>query len=311
MSVPHPSSPFRRVPRPAAAWLLAGLAAGCLVAAEPGPMRYLYHPPESALDRRYEYQWRMLELALERTVPEFGPYEMKPSAMMTERRQRHELMHATGALTLMYLSPTPELEARLWPVRIPIDKNLGGYGVFLVRREDLPKLAAVREADQLRAFTFGLGQDWVDVGILRASGLRVVTGSSYDGLFEMLANGRFDLFPRGAVEILDEFEQRRARLPNLAIEPGLVFYYPLPMYFWFSRTPEGRRLAARVDAGLRALLADGTFDRVFDEFQREKIRRLALGARRIIRIENPNLGPETPFADRRLWFDPATYRLDP
>jgi ABC-type amino acid transport substrate-binding protein len=271
-------------------------------------MVYIYHPPESQLDRRYLYQWKMLEVALERTTKEFGPYSMEASAFMTERRQTYELVNATGKLTVMYLSPTPELERQLIPVRIPVDKNLGGFCVFLVRNQDLPRLANVRTADDLRGFRVGLGLDWVDVGILQANRFRVVTGSSYDGLFEMLANGRFELFPRATVEILDEFEQRKSAFPNLAIEPNLVFYYPLPMYFWFTKTAAGQRLASRVEAGLRAMLADGTFDRIFTEFQDAKIQKLALRSRRIIRIDNPNLGPETPFADRRLWFDPATYR---
>jgi hypothetical protein len=36
--------------------------------------------------------------------------------------------------------------------------------------------------------------------------------------------------------------------------------------------------------------------------------RLRLKERRVLRIPNPFVGPETPFGDRRLWFDPATYR---
>ena len=281
---------------------------GFVLTSAAAPMRYVYHPPESKLDHRYIYQWKMLEISLEQTVATFGPYTMEPSAFMTERRQAHELMNATGLLSVMYLSPTPELEKHLIPVRIPVDKNLGGYCVFLLRAQDLPRLAAVRTADGLRPFRIGLGLGWVDVGILESNGFRVVTGSSYDGLFEMLANGRFDLLPRAAVEILDEFEQRKAVLPNVVIEPNLIFYYPLPMYFWFARTAEGQRLASRVDSGLRAMITEGTFDRIFTEYQGAKIEKLALRSRHIIRIDNPNLGPETPFADKRLWFDPATYR---
>jgi hypothetical protein len=97
-------------------------------------------------------------------------------------------------------------------------------------------------------------------------------------------------------------------LPELAIEKNLVFYYPLPMYFWFSRTEEGRRLAARAEEGMWAMIADGTYDRIFDAHQRHKIETLRLAKRRTLAIPNPLLGPETPLADRRLWFDPRSYR---
>ena len=39
-----------------------------------------------------------------------------------------------------------------------------------------------------------------------------------------------------------------------------------------------------------------------------EIERLRLKSRTIFRIANPFVGPETPFADKRLWFDPQTYR---
>jgi len=273
-----------------------------------GVMTYIHHPPESARDVRYLYQWEVLRTALEKTQGEWGPYRLVAGDVMTERRQAYELRNATGNLTVMYLGTTPEFERELVPVRIPVDRSLGGYCVFLVRAGEQARFDAVRTLDDLRQFTYGLGLGWIDVEILRASGFKVVTGSSYDGLFEMLVNRRFDVFLRGAVEILDEYEQRRGELRDLRIEDSLLLYYPLPMYFWFAKTPEGQRLSQRAEAGLRLMLADGSYDEIFDRYQRAKIERLQLKKRTIFRIENPFLGPETPLADRRLWFDPATYR---
>jgi hypothetical protein len=288
------------------AWVAVGLLtlASRLFAA--APMRYIYHAPESVLDVRYEYQWEILRTALEKTRAKWGDYEMVRSDFMSERRQAFELKHATGKLTVMYLSPTPDFEANLLPIRIPVDRNLGAYCVLLIRKEDQPKLSAVRTLDDLRRFRFGLGLGWIDVGILTASGFKIVTGSNYDGLFEMLVHRRFDVFPRAAVEILDEYEQRKRNLPALHIEETMIFYYPMPMYFWFPRTPYGRRLSARAEEGMWMMIRDGTYDRIFEKYQRHKIERLNLRKRRIFRIDNPYLGPETPFADKRLWFTPES-----
>ena len=271
-------------------------------------MTYIYHPPESSLDVRYLYHWEILRTALEKTKPKWGAYRMTPSAFMTEQRQAFELKNATGRLTVMYLSTTPEFEKALVPIRIPVDKNLGGYCVFLIRKSDQSRFAAAKTLDDLRRFSYGLGLGWIDVGILRHSGFNVVTGSSYDGLFEMLVQKRFDVFLRAAVEVLDEYDRRKRSFPDLYIEDGIILYYPLPMYFWFSRTAEGRRLAARAEEGMRMMIADGTYGAIFDKYQRPKIERLRLKARRIFRIDNPNVGPETPFGDKKLWFDPQTYK---
>ena len=208
----------------------------------------------------------------------------------------------------MYLGTTPDFEKRLVPIRIPVDKNLGGYCVFLIRKGEQARFDSLRTINDLHKLSFGLGLGWIDVDILRSSGFRVVTGSSYEGLFEMLVQKRFDLFLRAATEVLDEYDIRKKTLPDLRIESSILFYYPLPMYFWFPKTEQGRRLAARAEEGMRMMIADGTYDRIFDRYQRRKIERLRLKERRIFRIPNPLVGPETPFSDKRLWFEPETYK---
>src|SRR5262249_52023885 len=168
-------------------------------------MTYIYHPPESDLDVRYRYHWDVLKKALDKTTDDWGPYRMVPSELMTERRQAYELENATGTLTVMYLGTRPDFERKLVPVRIPVDRNLGGYTVFLIPGGEEGALAAVRSGAALRRFPYGLGLGWVGVDTLKANGFNVITGSSYDGLFEMLVNRRFDVFLRAAVEVLDEY----------------------------------------------------------------------------------------------------------
>jgi len=270
--------------------------------AAPAPMRYIHNAPESAGDIRYEYQWEILRTALERTRASDGPYELLPAAAMTEQRQTDEMLAGSPTINVMYLGTEPDFETRLWPVRIPVDRNLGGYSILMARRETEAALAQVRSVQDLRRFSVGLGLGWLDVGILRSNGFNVVPGSSYDGLFQMLDNRRFDVFPRAVVEVLGEYERVHPAMPDLVLDDKLILYYPLPMYFWFQRTPEGKRLAARARKGLLAMIADGSYQRIFDKHQGWKIKRLKLERRRLLAIHNPLLGPETPFDDARLWY---------
>ena len=267
-------------------------------------MTYIYDAPESQLDKRYDYHWEILRTALEKTKEKYGPYLMKPSGFMTEKRQTQELKAASGKLTVMYLSTIPEFEKELIPIRIPVDKNLGGYCVFLIRKGEQERFDNVKTLDDLRKFSYGLGLGWIDVDILRSNNFKVVTGSNYEGLFEMLVNKRFDIFLRATVEVLDELKERTEKLPEMTIERNLILYYPLPMYFWFSKNAEGKRLAARAEEGMRKMIDDGTYDKIFDSYQKHKVDELDLKHRRILKIENPFLVPETPFNDKRLWFDP-------
>lgn len=264
---------------------------------------YTYNAPESDLDVRYQYHWEILQTALEKTRAKYGSYTMLPSPRMTEKRQTAELMKGSDLISVMYLGTTQEFEKKLIPIRIPIDKNLGGYNVFLVRKDNAGKFAHVNSLNDLQKFSYGLGSGWVDVGILESNGFTVVTGSTYEGLFRMLVERRFEIFLRGAVEVLDEVEQRKRDMPDLHVEDSIILYYPLPMYFWFSKNAHGRQLAQRAETGLRMMIDDGSFDRIFEKYQRRKIEQLRLRTRKIFRINNPNLGPETPFHDKRLWFD--------
>ena len=265
---------------------------------------YIYNAPESDLDVRYQYHWEILQTALEKTRARYGTYTMLPSLRMTEKRQTAELMKGSDLISVMYLGTTQEFEKKLIPIRIPVDKNLGGYNVFLLRKDNAGKFAHVQSLKELQKFSYGLGSGWVDVGILESNGFTVVTGSSYEGLFRMLVERRFDIFLRGATEVLDEVEQRKRDMPDLQVEDSIILYYPLPMYFWFSKNEQGRRLAQRAETGLRMMIEDGSFDRIFEKYQRRKIEQLHLRTRKIFRINNPYLVPETPFDDKRLWFDP-------
>ena len=41
-------------------------------------------------------------------------------------------------------------------------------------------------------------------------------------------------------EVLDEYKERMRRSRIWRSSTTICFYYPLPMYFWFSKTEQGR-----------------------------------------------------------------------
>lgn len=297
--------------------LLGGLAVLLAVAAGLAPLpvaraadaaaqwHFVHNAPETADDHRYDYHWRVLRAALEATREKYGAYALEPGVAMNEKLQIVEMQRPHGALNTLVLDATLALEQALQPIKIPIDKGLLGYRVFLIQAEDQPRFAAVQSLEQLRQFRFGQQREWSDVAVYKAAGLPVVAGSSYEGLFRMLMLRRFDAFGRGVTEVTGELEYWRKKYPQMAIENELLLYYPLPVYFWFPRSAEGSRHAQRAEEGMLALIADGTLDRLFAEEYGPIIEAMHLGRRRVLKIANPGLPPGQPFEIKSYWFEPG------
>jgi hypothetical protein len=285
------------------------LAALWLAAGSCGAVTRVVYPLTSLddSDSRYEYDWAVLRVALQKTEPRYGPFELQQSTQaMSSQRVAQELLTSSGRINVFARATSPELEQQFLPVRLPIDKGLLGYRIFLVRDADLPRFAAVRTQDDLRTLRAGQGKDWIDVPLLREAGFTVVEGSSYPGLFAMLDAGRFDWFSRGIDEAQREWQERRSSFPHMAVEPGLLLQYPLPLYFFLRRDAEGKLLAQRITDGMEMMIKDGSLNALFQQYKGESIKAGGLSKRRVLRLKNPRLTPETPLSRSELWFNPLT-----
>ncbi len=281
--------------------LLVTLLLACPLWVQAQTMRYVYPPPESGSDTRLNYYWELLQAALDETVPQWGPYALQASPKVMNAGRAELLLSAATDISVMARTTSIARESTLRPIRIPLDKGLTGYRLFLIKSDTQAWADPVRTLPQLQALSIGQGATWVDSDILRANGFRVVTAPTYELLLPMLDSGRFDLFSRGVNEISQELAVGRQTFPALAIERKLLLYYPLPRYFFFPRTPEGERLAQRADAGLRVLIKNGKFERRYQAFKKSILSDINLGGRRVFSIPNPLLPKDTPLADRSLW----------
>ncbi|SDH21186.1 ABC transporter substrate-binding protein [Propionivibrio dicarboxylicus] len=270
------------------------------------PLRLTYPPPEAAGDERHSYYWELLEAALTANRDRFGDFEMHPYPLpMTFQRGVAEVETGKGLVNIVSRATNRDLETRLLPIRIPLDKGLLGARMFLVMPETQAKLERVRTLKELQEFTIGQNPAWTDVKILQSAGFNVVLSEGYSTLFAKLAAGRFDLFSRGIIEIESEWRNNRDERPGLSIEKRFLLHYPMPRYFFVPRTAEGARMAERIEDGLLRLRRSGEFDRRFKKWKQLVLKDLQLSGRIVFRLANPELGPETPLADKSWWDDLA------
>ena len=255
----------------------------------------------SPADYRREYSKSLLKLVMERTVPEFGPYEIENADAHMERPR---LLQALKEGKLVNVTAYPA-DARwikeLSSVPVPTDMGLQSWRIALINGKQQVRFRKLQLPGGLKQLVAGVGSAWVTRSSLQDNGFRYVTGSNYAGLFEMLLAGRFDYFPRGVNEIFQEYDQRRTTFPQLAIEDSIVLHDNIPSMFFVS--PRHPRLYRRILAGMESLLKDGTLERFALEHHRSHLLRAKLCHRRRIELPNKYIDPAM-LARKDLWLDP-------
>ncbi|MDO9619861.1 MAG: hypothetical protein Q7J43_19495 [Pseudomonas sp.] len=279
--------------------LLVSLLTPPLQADDSGTLRY---PRRADGDEfRSLYALAQLQLALDKAG---SPLRLEPSHYSMEQERALVNLEHNDRLDVAWSMTSIEREQRLLPVRIPLDKGLFGWRIALLPKSRAQLLKNVRTLDDLRQFSAGQGHDWPDSAILRSHGLPVKVSSNYGSLFRMLQAQRFDYFPRSVIEIWDELEHPRAR--QLIVDPHVLLHYPTALYFFFSRKrPE---LAETVRIGMEKAIADGSFERLFQQHFAASLQRAQLDQRQLIELHNPLLPSATPLQRRELWFTAPSVR---
>lgn len=282
---------------------IGSLLAGAALCSVPGlltsalaaetPLRYFPVGPI------YEYRWKLLELALAHTSDTGQTVKLAPFTEDITQNRGMQLLQS-GAIDVIALGTNAEREAQMLPVKIDILRGIVGYRLLVIRAADQARIARMNEQALRKELTFGLNSQWADLPIMRANGLTVETSSSYENLFGMLVAGRFDAFPRGLNEANRELEERKQSYPQLAVEQGKALFFQYPVYFWVRK--ENMALARRIERGLKAALADGSFRKLFESYHAAEIDMLAKSRRQVIRLANPVLPPGTPEVDTRWWW---------
>ncbi|MBU6952019.1 MULTISPECIES: ABC transporter substrate-binding protein [unclassified Hahella] len=284
--------------------IIVGIAFfACQIAWAAGPLKVIFPASESLQDTRFIDLVEMLKVSLDKTVEQYGPYLLEETPLaMSEARYLAELDRGSSVLNVAWSSTSEEKERLMRPIRIPLRKGLLGYRISLITEETQAKFDALENLSDLRLLSIGQGLGWGDIQVYEKNGFQVVTASSYEGLFKMLAQRRFDHFPRGVNEIFAEYQARRDYLSQIQIEQHTLIYYPWPYYFFVSK--QNAKLAERIERGLNIMIADKTFDQIFLKHHGDSINKARLSERRAFVIKNPLLPKETPVRRKELWYDP-------
>lgn len=243
-------------------------------------------PPEVPGDSRNEWNNKLLTIALEKTVSDYGPYRIVETPRMNRARIWKSISSNRYPNLIL---PTAYSESHLVGNQItfipfPVELGLVGYRVCFYPKDKHEKITHMLSHGLHKELKYGLHRDWEDADILRFNGFIVAETMSYDSLFKMTSAGRFDMFCRSISEIYDEYTTYKD-LDGLAVEQTTAFHYPLPIFFWIN--PQNELARERIFRGLTRAFNDGSLGKLFKEHYREKIAFTQLGTRHIIELKNP------------------------
>ncbi len=251
------------------------------------------------MDKTQGYIIKLLKHAVKVTNEDYGTLEVASHGQPADSVSRRIRQVIRGKADIVWAVTNLKLEKELISVRIPLHKGVYGFRLFLIKKENQSQFNNIKEVKDLKDFIIGQAHDSADIAILQHAGLNVEKSSSYDGTFRMLARNRFDCLPKSIGEIFVELDQFGTQLPSLKIEDNLVLYYHQPVYF-FLRDQD---LATRIEAGLRVMLKDGSFNDYFNEEYKSLLARANIANRRILRIETPLLEAKSlPLKRKELWY---------
>jgi hypothetical protein len=258
---------------------------------------------QSDKDPRQIFKQAVLHKIIEETKDKYGPMEIKSTDVKMERDRELEELAKGDLIQVVIEVSRPDWEEKVTPIYIPVDKGLMGWKIHLIRKESQDTLDKVQTLGDYKKVSVGGAPQWTSMLVLKSlGGYNLVTGDNYDGLFQMLMSGRFDMFQRGLNEVYAEYDAHKTDNPDLAIEKNLVLVMPSPLYVFV--TPKRPELAKRFQDGLAKMVEDGSLDKIIDEQFGSMIKSADLQHRRIFYVDNPLLTPKTKevVGIKKYWF---------
>lgn len=267
---------------------------------------YVYRHRDTAAggNNREAYIWDAMEAALKATETDYGPFQIELVQDINQEREDFELINDTGLITITSDSLNQNNLDNLQLLKFPVLRDLLGYRVFLIDKKRQEEFSKIKTIEDLKKYQFGIGIGWNDKKVLEHAQLKVYEESEYKMLFKDVSTGIIDIFSRGINEVVDEYDLYSKEYDNLVIEKTVLLYYPLPRYFWFSKSETGERLKNRLDEGFKRIVADGTFEALFNQYFKEDLDKLNLKERTLIKLENPIYTEEYEKNDQPYKYDP-------
>lgn len=267
---------------------------------------FTFIPSAMVGDDRLPYDLKALELALQKTIQEYGPYQLNKAPAMSKERALNRLKENYYINAFRVFSPTIDFntEADIKKVDFPVHLGLFSHRICFIPERFQAEVANITHKRQLQDYVFGIGMGWEEKPIFEANKLIVNEVRMYDSLFKMTAKGRIDFFCRSIHEIHDEWK-RYKHLEGLTIEKHISIHYPLPLLFYTNK--DNLDAIKRLTLGFNKAYEDGSLEKLWLSEYEEKIKDINLANRKKFFLPNPTLDDLGFDYERYFYFELPRY----
>ncbi|MGJ8692621.1 MAG: hypothetical protein ACSHW0_09075 [Thalassotalea sp.] len=207
----------------------------------------------------HSYFPKLLQLALDKSIPAYGPYTLIEKPWLGPKERMRKLLAQQKHIDVIWGTSSPAREQQLTAIKINILKGLNQYRLLLIHPETQAKFDHITSLEQLKSYTGIVGAYWRDTEIMKQNNLPLVTALNYQNTVAMFAKKRADYFPRGIYEVWSELQN--AEFSTFVLERNLMLKYSAGYYFFVNE--HNLELAKRIESGLKIAQQDGSFDLLY------------------------------------------------
>lgn len=260
----------------------------CFAVAETMVVNHGYDDIDLANHTTAAYEILALELALTKTIPEYGGFELRNinKGYMTHSRSMRvmETNEVEGFVKVYGYNSKLLDKHNLDIVRFPIYMGLLGYRVCFIAEKNAGLIEKPQTYLSLLTIPQATGIGWADADILRYNNVKVNEVANRSALYEMTATSRVKMYCRGANETLAEINDWQ-NVEGLVFDKTFAIHYPNPHFFHVHVT--NNRLIERLEKGLLLAFEDGSLKKLWEDKFLESIKFVEIHNRNIVRLENP------------------------
>lgn len=272
---------------------ICSLVPATVLAVDAAEVMHVRHYNQGYTPSIRSYQRDLLQVLLENTVSEFGPYHLELFTTPLSTNRSKLTLQKGDKVNILFASEWKGFgvsDEQVLTLELPIYYGLHGLRQLIVRGQDVPMFSAIKSLKAFKSLSCGQGAKWLDVNIYLANGIPVNEGQSFVNLMPMLQKQRFSYLPLSVLETDQVFAERAPALSDLVVLDDLMIFYPLPSFLFFPSSEQ--RLMERLSAGFADLEKRGELSPLFEKHFSSVPRILSGQRKRLVLLDNPGLTVE-------------------